>query len=298
MSDPAWLYSTVAQSTAALVAIVGGFLVSRLITLSSERANLATVLRELKEVESKALSEVARIDDSLKGLEVQLVLDAELPAMLEARGGGDPAADVLERHQDLAPDVRLEDFELPHAGRAYGIANAFEQLGPLVSESANLPDDAIEGLRQIGIEDGAVLEEISAWTAVYRYLANAERKDRDLPKATPDPLVGYNQISYTHLQSEREPARQRATQATATRERADFDLRRLAKPQSLGFAFTVLLYFAVAGLVLPVVVLLREPPSDWAVIRAAVVAGFTTGLAGLLWFLWRVIREATATDRT
>lgn len=40
MSDPNWLLSTLAQSTAAVVAIVGGFLVSRLVQLSSEKEGL------------------------------------------------------------------------------------------------------------------------------------------------------------------------------------------------------------------------------------------------------------------
>lgn len=40
MNDPNWLLSTLAQSTAALVAIIGGFLVSRLVQLSSEKTGL------------------------------------------------------------------------------------------------------------------------------------------------------------------------------------------------------------------------------------------------------------------
>ena len=39
-SDPNWLLSSVAQSTAALVAIIGGLIASRLITLSGERGLL------------------------------------------------------------------------------------------------------------------------------------------------------------------------------------------------------------------------------------------------------------------
>ena len=42
--DPNWLLSTTAQSSAALVAIVGGFLLSRILALATERNGLA--LRE------------------------------------------------------------------------------------------------------------------------------------------------------------------------------------------------------------------------------------------------------------
>ena len=54
MSDPNWLLSTLAQSTAAVVAIVGGFLVSRLVQLSSEKEGLrrrgANAQDELRQV--------------------------------------------------------------------------------------------------------------------------------------------------------------------------------------------------------------------------------------------------------
>lgn len=45
--DPNWLLSTEAQSAAALVAIIGGFLVSRLVSLSSEREGLRRRRREV-----------------------------------------------------------------------------------------------------------------------------------------------------------------------------------------------------------------------------------------------------------
>ena len=49
MINPNWLLSTMAQSAAALVAIVGGFLVNRVVTLSSERQGLEQRGRELEQ---------------------------------------------------------------------------------------------------------------------------------------------------------------------------------------------------------------------------------------------------------
>jgi hypothetical protein len=47
VSDPNWFYSTLAQSTAALVGLAGGFLVSRLIArreeINAERADLTAL---------------------------------------------------------------------------------------------------------------------------------------------------------------------------------------------------------------------------------------------------------------
>lgn len=57
MSDPASLLATLAQSSAAIVAIVGGFLVSRLVALSSEREGLRRQLQ-------RALDKRAQVEPS------------------------------------------------------------------------------------------------------------------------------------------------------------------------------------------------------------------------------------------
>ncbi len=36
-TDPSWLYSTIAQSSAAIVAIIGGFITSRVLALLAEK---------------------------------------------------------------------------------------------------------------------------------------------------------------------------------------------------------------------------------------------------------------------
>lgn len=49
LTDPNWLLATMAQAAAVLVAVIGGFLVSRVITLSAERRGLDRRVREIKE---------------------------------------------------------------------------------------------------------------------------------------------------------------------------------------------------------------------------------------------------------
>ena len=48
ISDPNWLYSTIAQSSAAIVAIVGGFITARVLMLGSEKRNLKHQLADKK----------------------------------------------------------------------------------------------------------------------------------------------------------------------------------------------------------------------------------------------------------
>jgi hypothetical protein len=46
--DPNWLLSTVVQSAAAFVAIVAGFIISRLIALSADRSGLQKRIRDME----------------------------------------------------------------------------------------------------------------------------------------------------------------------------------------------------------------------------------------------------------
>jgi hypothetical protein len=48
MTDPNWLLSTVVQSAAVFVAIIAGFIISRLLALSAERGGLQTRVRDIK----------------------------------------------------------------------------------------------------------------------------------------------------------------------------------------------------------------------------------------------------------
>ena len=47
-TDPSWLYSTIAQSSAAIVAIIGGFITASVLMLTAEKRNLANQLNEKK----------------------------------------------------------------------------------------------------------------------------------------------------------------------------------------------------------------------------------------------------------
>ncbi|MFC2013361.1 hypothetical protein ACFLU8_00490 [Chloroflexota bacterium] len=46
--DPNWLYSTIAQSSAAIVAIIGGFITASVLMLITEKRNLKNRLADNK----------------------------------------------------------------------------------------------------------------------------------------------------------------------------------------------------------------------------------------------------------
>ena len=87
-TDPNWLYSTIAQSSAALVAIVGGFVLSRLLTLSAERNGSEMRLEEIgAELEPKQ-KELRLLRDRRLRWDVSdhLLTGKVLDALVDAKG--------------------------------------------------------------------------------------------------------------------------------------------------------------------------------------------------------------------
>jgi len=56
VNDPNWLYSTIAQSSAAIVAIIGGFITATVLTISSEKRSLKR-LWDIKRIQMDQLDE-------------------------------------------------------------------------------------------------------------------------------------------------------------------------------------------------------------------------------------------------
>src|SRR5205085_1660535 len=110
-TDPNWLLSSTAQSAAALVAIVGGFLVSRVITLSTERQGLE---RRLRAAEVERVHARRRLDEASGEL-----LDEDIDSFL-----GAITDELIERRGELT----LEDAVAQHGvGRtAVELQTAFE----------------------------------------------------------------------------------------------------------------------------------------------------------------------------
>ena len=79
ITDPSWLYSTIAQSSAAIVAIVGGFITASVLMLTAEKKSLV-----------KQLSDKRKMLDSLKKNRLDVITvnmkeqEDEIP-ILEAR---------------------------------------------------------------------------------------------------------------------------------------------------------------------------------------------------------------------
>jgi hypothetical protein len=72
MNDPNWLYSTIAQSSAAIVAIIGGFITSTVLSLIVEKRRLKNEIL-IKESELEGLNQPLPLIYKKRSTETQLV---------------------------------------------------------------------------------------------------------------------------------------------------------------------------------------------------------------------------------
>lgn len=139
-TDPNWLLSTTAQSAAALVAIIGGFLVSRVITLASNRAHYEHRLNVLNDQLATANKEISEREALLISLDARNFLSESVERLVnnpkislgELARLGDPRGLSAEQ---LAPFVE-EQRQL--------VATAFKALIPLLESSPDIPSSLDE----------------------------------------------------------------------------------------------------------------------------------------------------------
>lgn len=172
-----WLLSTTSQSSAALVAIIGGFLLSRVLSISSERASLVRQRRSLSVEQSQHIEESEDIHSKIRSLATMDFLKNYTNDFAEALGNipktdepisqlGLTAEVVEELSNDLAQQVRgfvamIEDFcptidDIPLSAeelnaapalRAVSNQNLFLKVAKQVHKvrKAQLPPDPVFG---------------------------------------------------------------------------------------------------------------------------------------------------------
>ena len=79
ITDPSWLYSTIAQSSAAIVAIIGGFITATVLMLTAEKRSLVTQVSNKR----KMLDSLEQSDADMMMPNI-IALDSEIP-ILEGR---------------------------------------------------------------------------------------------------------------------------------------------------------------------------------------------------------------------
>ena len=283
-----------AQSAAAIVAIVAGFIVTRVMALSSERGAVEVRLRErrarLELVEAQGHEAEADLVSSDRESFKHAVLDRFRFA---------PDEDQFERIVDEEiTSSYLDDAErrkeFAEVIRQRALANQFF----IDLRAGDHPGDLSEYLRQ---HDKQLPPNAwrPAYAAAYRERRRALRPRGYLDVVEPD-LPHIESIAerrwYEDMARLLRNVRSEAEWLQKEVEQLEARLRELRQPRGLPWGIASLLYFATVGIVLPIAAMPFPPGKFGLGYRVASVTLFVTGLGAVFWYLihatWQLIRPA------
>ena len=263
MADPNWLLATMAQSAAAMVAVIGGFLVSRIITLSVERQSLDRRSRELEEKTAEVETALCRARGRRQAMSWDWFVDLAANPCAQARGKM-PDAELADRHPIRG---------VPESEMLAMACKLNEKMRALLEQVASEEDPVeLEIPRgQEKIYQAAFIVEQVNWHLGMQRFSESDRYDR---------LIREEDQLATEL-------------AVLERQRNFFEqeLDRVTPPKGLSWGVGVLGYLTAVGVIAPVVALAMRPVPSSAASRLVLVALFVSGLAILFAYLIYAVRQ-------
>ena len=293
--DPNWLLSTTAQSTAALVGIIGGFLLSRVVAIISEKSTFIVRLHEL-EARRSALTEALKpMADQVRATVGSLFTDEQLNHFVQERGNyneADVAQKSIFHGSDSAMILECAEVLSKAVKSAYSLLeNAY--LSP------KYPPTDIDRMRSIGLNLDPEIEE-----RIYERVAMAIERSRSLEGLlssfeTPqifDPLTLISDVNVDRHDAN--IAKRDEIQTNIRLLEAEMDILKsklatLKVPKRLNQGFYVLAIFAVLGIVEPLYFMTKNPVQADANVRLLVFASFVAGFLALLMYITFALSDAS-----
>jgi hypothetical protein len=299
-ADPNWLLSTVVQSGAALVAIIGGLFTSRLVSLSAERAALLRRLREEERIKGLASEAFAESSERLDAFVFDRFLVYAEDKIYEAHGDLNRAAVealVDESGWDVAErDVsRLVDELLPQ------IRDVFQHLQQGAHDAAELERLVHDPPTQwADVDVQKAIDQIRS--EVRRSSGSADFSLEGFGLASPDPAyaAAERQTRDRRLDDLEQAKDVAAGAVRAADVRVDLVERALdavSRPPGAWRTLRALGFLSVACLVFPLVVMGFAPTSLPIGLRATIVVVFLSGLGVFFAELAQLIRRGSSGRR-
>lgn len=266
VTDPNWLFSTAAQSAAALVAIIAGFIVSRLLALSADRNSLKSRVNEIDlEIGSKR-----RELEPIK----RRILESDADDFIQ---------EVFDQILSSKGEMKLEDA-MAEIGRPQALSEA--ELRPFWDETVeptkeafmkvreylfrNTSKDLNGYLEEVGLDDSdkqwihcRVFEHVEDEIERTKMNVINERFSASrllggaigLSGRYRPPEIQLPNNEYHQWTRDAELLERQLSNLEASREHVDSQVRNFAKPPGLWFGFITLLYFSLVGIIFPLVLM-------------------------------------------
>ncbi|MGC2486350.1 MAG: hypothetical protein WA359_08920 [Acidimicrobiales bacterium] len=287
--NPNWLYSTAAQSAAALVAIMGGFLVSRLIALSVDKDSLRRRTEEAKNRLGSSEDHLRAVSDEVRSVSRKRFWDLNLEECVVYEG-------VLPADAEIRSSRGSTDEEVEKWRR--------EMSSEVIAAIAGSLSVLHQGEWTISLEDAVKRGfnpdkyAFNTGTLAFRHAMKKRRREGQLPGWELPSYIGSitlpNRDWERSEQTERINRRSELAAETGAR-RAEVDLleselRNVGKPQGVVFGIIALSIFSVIGIVFPLVLMSLRPVPDAFAERLATVIAFVVGLILLMAFIFVELR--------
>ncbi len=314
VTDPTPFLSTIAGTSSGLVAIVGGLLVARFVSLDSEQQGAQRVLDDRSVMEAILGGVTDMTELRRQGDHQTRLTDEQLAPFVEGvRGELARAHQILE---GVVPDSRdVEDAgwdafrrsmpSLPRTDWELAWEVVFDQL----CDRRAVEREAAEWARAAERTREAERLRAVGFPAFPAFAGLPVLSVPRIPALSPRLLAGMSNTDWRAIRA------RRRDELVASHERGqqqvedlEGEVRRLrqardaiVRPQGLGWGLGILGYFAVVGVVVPILLMSRGPKDLTALMGTLVVAGFCSGLVALLGYMailaLRLSRRRSATAK-
>jgi hypothetical protein len=293
-TDPNWLPSTLAQSTAALVAIVGGLLVSRLVGLSEERGSLLRRRDELLARRSHVSTQFESTDRERLNRCLDLLERHHLDDVIKAGG----SIDIDQALEDFVPrgstDEEMRPFLEEMAAKVQRIFSEVEY-----AYLTGIPPDDFKSLRDV--LPGADPADREIYEGVAEQVGRRRPSRSLVPFTTAMPRMFIPTPDIVYERHDRAIERTKELRAQIAALDAEIGLLdeqagRFARPDGVFNGLAVLSFFAALGIVFPMVVMAMRPVPASMPLRAGLIVAFVIGFAVFVAYLVTLVRSLPLTQ--
>jgi hypothetical protein len=287
MTDPTPLLSTVAGSSAAMVAIVGGLLVARFVTIASEQEGVQQLLDDGDGRLTIARNRAQGARRALYSWDVNTFFDTEV---IQAISEGQRNIGAL---REIGSPTRLSDESLARV--LDEIAAEFESarrtLSPLVGTQR--PREGWPDWPDFRRSTTALPE--TTWPAVWETTYDTLTASPGIPGRFPPSITSFVSTAPEYvaldvqrrdaLRADLEHAEQQVEDIEAEQARLQRRRNAIVRPKGLGGGLIVLGFFTVVGVIIPLWLMSRGPTRLTAHLGEVIFWLFFAGLVLLLGYM-------------
>lgn len=283
------ILSTISQSSAAMVAIIGGFLVSRFVSLSSEKEGLRRELSSTTQKLKLLKKEYEPVHSYRKSISEEYFYDLAFDDLTEIKAEYENFDELVKKH--IPRGSTFEEIHPYALSLEARIQKAKNNIGKLLRDGDNDGLD-IDDLKSRGLkflpEDDEIYESIAV--NIISLLPERSRSMFETPNFAfnnlTNPVVDQIQAKRFDEALAQESALQSQIALTETKaKRLEREYNVIGKPVGTSVGIALLIFLSLFGIVLPIILMGFEFVQMNIWIKWALILAFIIGLGSVLGYI-------------